>query len=234
MANLYREDLSDAGMGSGHHAFELPVLLEPSETHVSGEARNRRYGNSGIAGDLESGSVQRRAGSCRTAYRFADVANSSMVSGWVRDNLRPDIPVSLIITSNGEFVGRLLANSYRDDLKAAGIGNGRFAFEFEFPVPLAAFETHEIRVMRETDGAELPGSPVTLRASPSFDKGVEESLSRVTHHCGSVEDLPRKIDFLVGQIDHLLQQNADAESFARRPCPLPEPAAAMEKPAAAG
>ena len=141
-----------------------------------------------------------------------DVCNSLKISGWVRDNLQPDAAVSLLITRNDELVGRLLANVYRDDLKKAGIGDGRFAFEFNFPQPLAPIETHVIRVMREADGVEIPGSPVTLSVSQSFDAEVEKSLARALDQCGTAEDIPTKIEFLVNQIDRLLQQRADAES----------------------
>jgi glycosyltransferase involved in cell wall biosynthesis len=70
-----------------------------------------------------------------------------------------------------------------------------------------------IRVIRESDGSDIPGSPLTLRASQSFDDGVEESLARALDQCGGKDELPRKIDFLVDQIDRLLQQNADTESL---------------------
>jgi glycosyltransferase involved in cell wall biosynthesis len=140
-----------------------------------------------------------------------DIASTREISGWAQDEAQPKTPVSLVITENGEFVGRVLANGYRPDLEEAGIGNGRYAFEFEFPSVLAPYISHVIRVRRETDGAELPGSPATLKAAQSFDSVVEEALTR-TLGLGGEEDLPRKIDFLVDQIDKLLQQHADAES----------------------
>jgi glycosyltransferase involved in cell wall biosynthesis len=119
----------------------------------------------------------------------------------------------LLITINDVFIGRLLSNRYRSDLKEAGIGSGRYAFDFEFPIPLAAYETNVVRVVRETNGAELPGSPVTLKASRSFDGDVEKSLALAIAQSGPKQDLSRKIDFLVDQIDKLLQQNSDAESL---------------------
>lgn len=212
VADIYREDLKDAGIGNGHHAFEFPMSLDPSKAHVirvRRESDGTEVPGSPVTLGLpepEESTVERLTGSI-------DAVNLSKISGWARDVSHPDQPVSLLITNNDEFLGRLLANGYREDLKLAGVGNGRFSFDFEFPNPLPAFENHVIRVMRESDGAELPGSPLRLRASQSFDAATQESLARALDQCGSNDDLPRKIDFLVSQVDRLLQQNADAQSL---------------------
>src|SRR5260370_4574455 len=87
-----------------------------------------------------------------------DIASTREISGWAQDESQPKTPVSLVITENGEFVGRVLANGYRPDLEEAGIGNGRYAFEFEFPSVLAPYISHVIRVRRGTDGAGAPGA----------------------------------------------------------------------------
>jgi glycosyltransferase involved in cell wall biosynthesis len=141
-----------------------------------------------------------------------DSANTHHITGWAQEDLRPEIPVNLLITNNDVVVIRILANRYRADLKEAGIGDGRHAFDFEFDGALWAHELNVVRVCRESDGAELPGSPMALPASRSFDEAVQESLARALSLCGSDSDLPSKIDFLVDQIDGLLQKYADAQS----------------------
>jgi hypothetical protein len=82
------------------------------------------------------------------------------IAGWARHDEAPAAAVSLVVTIDDEFAGRVIANRYRDDLLAAGIGNGRHAFALDFEPPLPG--RHAIRVRRETDGADLPGSPFTL------------------------------------------------------------------------
>src|SRR5258708_21855400 len=106
-----------------------------------------------------------------------DIASTREISGWAQDESQPKTPVSLVITENGEFVGRVLANGYRPDLEEAGIGNGRYAFEFESPSVLAPYISHVIRVRRETHGAAPSGSPPTPKTAPHFDHGVEGTLA---------------------------------------------------------
>jgi hypothetical protein len=66
------------------------------------------------------------------------------------------------VTANGTAVGQVLANLYRGDLEAAARGSGRHSFAFALPACLASDETVQIRVLREADCAELPGSPRAL------------------------------------------------------------------------
>ena len=61
-----------------------------------------------------------------------------MISGWARDELRPDTAVPLVIYVDDRVIGNVLVNRYREDLNDAGIGNGHHAFEF--PVSLESPE----------------------------------------------------------------------------------------------
>jgi hypothetical protein len=89
------------------------------------------------------------------------------IAGWARHDEAPGAPVSLVVTIDDEFAGRVIANRYRDDLLAAGIGNGRHAFALDFEAPLPPSGRHVIRVRREPDAADLPGSPFTLEPAPN-------------------------------------------------------------------
>ena len=60
------------------------------------------------------------------------------------------------------LVARVLANRYRADLEADGIGDGRHGFHFDFPRALSSQERHVIRVCREADGVDLERSPIVL------------------------------------------------------------------------
>ncbi len=71
----------------------------------------------------------------------------------------------LQIINNGVKVGRVIADNYRPDLEEAGIGNGCHAFSFQFPPGAITSDFHFIRILHEHDGADVPGSPLTLKAS---------------------------------------------------------------------
>ncbi len=141
-----------------------------------------------------------------------DMVNLRQVSGWARDDAQPDLPVSLLVTDNDRLIGRILANRYRADLEQAGIGNGRHSFEFQFEKSLAPLEKHVLRVRRESDGADLGQSPVTLEATQAFDLSAREALTDLIQRSGTDQDITTKIDFLIQQVEKLLQQLAEHDS----------------------
>ena len=141
-----------------------------------------------------------------------DQTSHHKVAGWALDDANPARPVRLVITVNGAIAGRILANQYRADLKAAGLGDGRCAFEFLFPAELPAFETVDVGVVDEHDGAHLPASPVSLPPLQEFDQTSRDALKRFLAAESSAEVVTAKIDFLAGELDALLQRRADFDS----------------------
>ena len=141
-----------------------------------------------------------------------DIVGLQQVAGWAWDEARPDEPVSLLITDNDRLIGRLLANRYRADLERAGIGSGRHGFELQLSTSLTPFEKHVVRVRREPDGTDLAQSPVTIEPTQAFDAGVQAPLSDFLQRSGSAADAVARIDFLVTQVDALLQKLADHDS----------------------
>ena len=61
---------------------------------------------------------------------YIDRIRSTSIAGWAQNADAPEAPVCLDIFANGKPIGRVLANIYREDLKAAGLGSGRHAFNF--------------------------------------------------------------------------------------------------------
>lgn len=141
-----------------------------------------------------------------------DVIDLRQVVGWAQDDAQPDVPVSLLVTDNDRLIGRILANRYRADLQQAGIGSGRHSFAFQFAKSLAPFENHVLRVRRESDGADLAQSPVTLEATQAFDLSAQEALADIIQRSGTEHDIEAKIDFLANRIEILLQQLAGRDS----------------------
>jgi hypothetical protein len=51
-----------------------------------------------------------------------DRLGPASLCGWARHDRRSISPVTLLVTADGAFVGRVLANAYRADVAAAGHG----------------------------------------------------------------------------------------------------------------
>jgi autotransporter passenger strand-loop-strand repeat protein len=85
-----------------------------------------------------------------------DEVSRGRVRGWARDLATPGQPVQLQIVADGLVLCEVPADTFRADLLAAGIGNGRHAFDVAIPGGLSPDETHVISVRRKDDGAALP------------------------------------------------------------------------------
>jgi hypothetical protein len=83
-----------------------------------------------------------------------EVTTSRLVAGWAFAGADAG-PVPLAVLVNGAVVGRVVADRYRADLAAAGIGDGRHGFSFVLPKGLGPDVDHRIEVRREIDWSAL-------------------------------------------------------------------------------
>jgi hypothetical protein len=82
---------------------------------------------------------------------YVDQAGPKLCCGWVQDISAPEEPVCLDITVDGRTIGRVLANLYRADVRAAGYGSGYHGFAFWLPPGI----TGRIDAVRPADRAVL-------------------------------------------------------------------------------
>ncbi len=80
-----------------------------------------------------------------------------LLRGWAQDAAAPDAAVELELVCDGRVVQRFLANRYRADLRAAGLGAGCHAFELALPVL-----NGPLTLRRVGDGAVLGDLIVSL------------------------------------------------------------------------
>jgi hypothetical protein len=96
-------------------------------------------------------SHDRNAGTLRG---HIDVVSPQLIEGWAQSATHPEAPVCLDVYAGGKLIGRTLANRYREDLRAAGLGSGRHSFSFAVPEgPILWPGTIEVR--RSLDGTML-------------------------------------------------------------------------------
>jgi len=105
-----------------------------------------------------------RAGLLRSAdphrvgplHGHVDTVGPRAIEGWAQNSAAPEAPVCLDILVGGRLVGQTLANRFRKDLTAAGLGSGRHAFKFDLPAGLA-IGAATVEVHRSLDGGRLLG-----------------------------------------------------------------------------
>ena len=83
-----------------------------------------------------------------------DVVSPQLIEGWAQSVNHPEAPVCLDVYAEGRLIGRTLANRYREDLQAAGLGSGRHSFSFAVP-ERSILWPGAIEVRRSLDGTAL-------------------------------------------------------------------------------
>ena len=136
-----------------------------------------------------------------------DHADRTRIAGWVRDLDAPHVPVSVIITANGELVARVLANTQRADLLPINQGNGRLAFDVDVHGRLSHLERYVIEASGEVTGEHLIGSPCILEPSKQFDAATKASIVSVLEAAETEEDFADRLTFLADQTEALLGRN---------------------------
>ncbi len=145
---------------------------------------------------------------------YIDGMDRANVHGWAQDEELPDTPVSLVIQVDNQPTTRVLANTYREDLERNGVGSGRHGFSVAL-TGISPLTPHVLRITRESDGADLPGSPVDVPPVLKFDARFMDDVSRLLAEGADEAELMTRAGFLAQQVDHLLQVCADKR--ANRP-----------------
>jgi molybdenum cofactor biosynthesis enzyme MoaA len=97
---------------------------------------------------------------------FVDCVTASTVSGWAWDSGKPNDPVVVEISRNGQSIATITADGFRQDLLEARFGNGRHAFEIELPPEVLKVDSRVFSARIQGSEFELNRSP--FRCGPSF------------------------------------------------------------------
>jgi autotransporter passenger strand-loop-strand repeat protein len=167
--------LDDNSRGMFHNVFDYyrlypdaPRCVEPSycaprvEDGHELEAVRRRL--NGRAGRLTPNGTARPA---RVLDGNLERVTRTLIEGWAFEPEGPDTRLRLAILANDAVIGEVVADRYRPDLAAAGIGDGGHSFAFHLPLGFAADRAHQVEVRRTDDWALLPGAPATLAVAPA-------------------------------------------------------------------
>lgn len=149
---------------------------------------------------------------------YVDHLDWHEISGWGFDPSTPKSALWLEVVIDGGAPSPFLANLHRQDLADAGYGDGRFAFRLRFPKPLDPRQPHSIIVRRRDDAAHLTNAPMTLARAPMASNearaAFEQAISAEIASIQTGDEMKVTTGFLLGQVDRLLQGNADVASGA--------------------
>jgi RHS repeat-associated protein len=127
LASTFRQDLLNAGLGNGNHGFWYPT--PPSlKTGTAHSVTLKVGGTSTVVGGTRTVSC-----SAPSIGGFLDVAACSQLTGWAWDGNQPNSPTNVDIYDGPTLIATVLATTFRQDLKNAGIGNGYHGFTYTSP-----------------------------------------------------------------------------------------------------
>jgi hypothetical protein len=164
----------DGNRGMFHNAAEFAAMYPPALYHHARPARARPCAP--LVQDGAALVLVRQYLASRLLPHLADdtprlplrghvdTVRHDRIEGWAQDEAAPNRPVELLITDNARVIARVIADQYRPDLEACGIGEGRHAFSYDIPGGLWRDTKHLIEVVCVSDGQGLAGSPVVLQA----------------------------------------------------------------------
>lgn len=169
IANHLRPDLASSGRGTGRYGFHLSFDFPM----ISGSVP-------AIKAKTEEGSVQLQcienaflaAPEEKLTGRTGSVESCSgyIVSGWAWDSSAADERLLIDIFIDEENIGTVAAEWFREDLLAAGIGDGRHAFYFESSRYL---DGRSVSVRFAIDGARLANIATGQQHDPK-DSGLDD------------------------------------------------------------
>jgi GT2 family glycosyltransferase/glycosyltransferase involved in cell wall biosynthesis len=110
---------------------------------------------------------------------FVDTMSLAEIRGWAWDPAQPDTPIAVELMDGDMCVLRVVADSYRIDLHANGIGNGQHGFIIATPAAIFQKSRHYVRICRASDGIDLANSGQWLsRDTAGFDQMAAEHLEQ--------------------------------------------------------
>ncbi|MCF2504696.1 T9SS type A sorting domain-containing protein [Dyadobacter sp. CY107] len=160
LANVYREDVKNAGFGTGYYGFnfQLPASLKDGQAHqlsVRVKDTNFILTNSPRNISCTSQPVPFYAGSFQSA-------DCNQIIGWIWDKNNANTAQVIELIEGNTVHATVTANIYRSDLKNAGYGTGNYGFSFALPASLKDGLPHQLSVKVKNANYTLSGSPKSI------------------------------------------------------------------------
>ncbi|MCE6992744.1 T9SS type A sorting domain-containing protein, partial [Dyadobacter sp. CY323] len=162
VANIYREDVKVSGIGTGYYGFKIPtpLSLKDGKSHPLSV---RVKGSSTILTDSPK-SVTCVGNQYAGRLKGADC---NYIQGWAWDKNFPDVAVTVEIYEGSTVYATAVADIYREDVKASGIGTGYYGFKISTPSTLKDGKAHQLSVRVKGSATVLLDSPKIITCAAS-------------------------------------------------------------------
>jgi hypothetical protein len=193
-ADEFRQDLLDDGVGSGHCGFHIDIqtlVVDHSEGYFDLFADGKKLNQLPIFIKVKVQTPPQQTIPLEHYIVRVDSNTPGKINGWATDNNRkahkPHIECKL-----GELIlGTCVADTFRDDLAKAGIGDGKHGFTIDYDVDLLLDGVAELKVI--VDGIVFVNSKKSFILSSAdvqkakdnkqqaiFVAGVKQEISDIT------------------------------------------------------
>jgi hypothetical protein len=136
-ANVFRDDLFNAGKGDGRHGFvinvdrrlpmETPHLVSVSVTAASGSIEILPTAAGCVERESEA-TIPGRVPPASPVTGYFRIASTSEIAGWAYDPRHPDEYLTVEVFVGDQRIGSTVADQFRADLAAARVGKGDHGF----------------------------------------------------------------------------------------------------------
>ena len=130
-----------------------------------------------------------------------DAVSADMISGWACNTFKPSKPCSVELKTGDKSLANAQAATLREDLVAAGIGNGCHGFSIQLDMLPFSAEAREVHLF--IDGKRVTSTPIVLKSSftdilGDFATEVEKRMDAMLSI--QTERMQREFDYLKNQL----------------------------------
>ncbi|MBW8880397.1 MAG: hypothetical protein JF615_02930, partial [Asticcacaulis sp.] len=181
LAGDARDDLIAARMGDGDHAFRVPL---PTDRLAAGDnVLEIRLAPDGPVIDkplVHTYTPPPPKPAPKPALRGKlERIRGDRVIGWLFDSTRPNIHLGFDLVINGESAGAYTAAEMRDDLVAAGMGQGDHAFSVDLPKDRLVAGDNLVAIRLSEDGQFIDRPLTHTHVPPQPKPAVRGKLERI-------------------------------------------------------
>jgi hypothetical protein len=144
--------------------------------------------------------VNRLPGRSQVQYHI-DAVSADMISGWACNISAPSRPCSVTLKQGDKVIASTQAATLREDLVAAGVGNGCHGFSIELDTLPFSAETREVHLY--VNDKRVSSTPIVLKSSftdilGDFATEVEKRMDAMLSI--QTERMQREFDYLKSQL----------------------------------